>query len=150
MTAPCRWYVRRAGLIGACYAFAPSLLWYALVIGAGRYREVYLLRLAITLLAGGPIGALVHREGVSLWLIKHRSVKGPATLLDGILIGGGVSLGCALLPPLTSLIASTDMDYARGVILSSWVSAVLVGAIVGAALTYAGRRTVAREWPEDE
>lgn len=139
----CDAYIRSAGLIGALYAIVPSSLRYAAAFSSGHFRTVYLLRLAVSVIVGGVMGAWVHRAGVALWLAKHRSVQGPTTLLDGALIGAGVGLGCSLLPPVTSLISSSDLHYAGQAIVLSYAAAGLLGGLIGVVLTAMGRAQVA-------
>ncbi len=150
MKRVCDWYIRNAVILGVVYAVVPSLIWYGAGLASGQFRAVYLLRLAVALVAGGAVGAFVNHFGVSLWIIKHRSVKGPGTLLDGAAIGAGVGLGCSLVPPLTALIQSSDPEYAKAVIIAAWVAAAALGALVGLVLAGGGRQYVHREWPAEE
>jgi hypothetical protein len=100
----CDYYIRRAGLFGAIYCVIPSIGWFCGVVATAPFREVYLLRLGLCLSFGCAIAAYLNRYGLELWLTKHRSVDGPATIRDGALIGAAIGIGSALLPTLTALI----------------------------------------------
>ncbi len=102
------------------------------------FREVYLLRLALSLLLGGWIAARINDYGVRLWLIKHRSQECPATIADGILIGAGVGMGTTFLPPLTSLIATHHPEEAKLLIIVSWAAGIVFGGIIGGLLALIG------------
>ena len=140
----CEWYIRRIRIIGFLYCAAPTLVWFAILFATSAFREVYLLRLGLALVAGGALAAWVNQFGVSLWLAKHRSAEGPATVLDGALIGVGTGWGSALVPPLTTLISSTDLEYAKTFIIASWLAAAALGLIFGAVLASVGRRQLDR------
>ena len=141
----CAVYIRHAGLIGALYAIVPVALWFGLCLIFIPFREVYLLRLVLSLLVGGGMGAYLNRFGLKLWLLKHRSTEGPATVLDGALIGGAIGAGIALLPPLTALIGSNDLEVAKTFIIVSWLAACFLGLIIGGTLAVFGRAHVERE-----
>jgi len=66
-----------------------------------------------------------------MWLAKHLGPSGPAKILDGTLNGAGVGLGISLLPSLTSLLASSDCNTARGAIIITYLSATVLGGIIG-------------------
>ena len=136
----CRFYVRRAGVIGAVYCAVPALIWFGVVLVAVPFRPVYALRLALSLVVGGWIGAGLNRFGLSLWLARHRSQEGPATVGDGALIGAAVGVGTAFLPPLTSLISTHHLEAAKSFIIGSWLGAGIVGALFGSSLAVIGRR----------
>ena len=104
------------------------------------FREVYLLRLALAFLLGGCIAAWINNYGVRLWLVKHRSQEGPATVIDGILIGAGVGIGTTFLPPLTSLIATHHPEEAKLLIIVSWGAGIVFGGVIGGILTSIGRK----------
>lgn len=143
-------YVGHAGLIGALYCIVPSLVAFGAQSTLTQFREVYLVRLGLALVVGGVVGALVSRYGASLWIIKHRSVKGPITVLDGGLIGAGVGAGIGLLPPLTLLVESSNLELAKTVIIIVWLGAAAAGVIIGMVLAAIGRNHVSREWPAEE
>jgi len=144
----CDSYVRNAATIGALYVVVPTLIWFGLCLALWPLRPVYILRLALAAVVGGAASAFLNRYGVDLWILKHRSRQGPATLLDGALIGAGVGFGCAFLPPLTNLISSTDLEFVKLFVLAVWAGGALVGGLNGLWLTAVGRAHFAREWPE--
>src|SRR5690349_1389413 len=94
----CDLYVAKAGLIGALYCIVPTLIGFGIMFCAVPFRSVYLLRLAIAICVGGPVAAWLNRFGLSLWMIKHASSNGPATVLDGALIGWFLGMGMAVIP----------------------------------------------------
>ncbi len=143
----CGSYINNAGMIGALYVIVPVLIWFGWVLVAVPFRPVYLLRLAVCIIVGGAVGAFLNRRGISLWMIKHRSPKGPATPVDGALIGGGTGFGCCLLPALTSFILTSDPENAQRFVMAAWGGAALLGGLVGLVLGAIGRRYVDREWP---
>lgn len=136
----CDWYIRHAKLIGAFYCWIPTLAWFGAMMFAVSFREVYLLRLALSLLLGGWIAARVNDYGVRLWLIKHRSKEGPGTVVDGVLMGAGVGVGTTFLPPLTSLIATNHPEEAKLLIILSWSAGIVFGGLIGGMLASIGRK----------
>lgn len=145
----CDWYMRNVGIIGALYATVPTLVWLIGALALVPFRSVYLLRVALTLAVGGPVGAFLNRYGVSLWITKHRSPKGPATLLDGAVIGAGVGMGCSVLPALTQLIKTNHPEQVKLSIIVVWCAAMAIGALVGLSLAAGGRTAISREWPAE-
>ena len=138
------WYVRRAGLIGFLYCVVPVIAWFGSVFFLVPFREVYLIRLAISVLVGGPVGAVMNRLAVGLWVGKHRSTHGPGTFFDGLFVGAGTGIGVTLLPPLTALIGTNHPEMAKSFIIIAWLVAVLNGAIIGGVLSLIGRKHLAR------
>jgi len=136
----CDWYILHAKLIGAFYCWIPTIAWFGAMLFVDPFREVYLLRLALALLLGGCIAAWINNFGVRLWLVKHRSQEGPATVIDGILIGAGVGIGTTFLPPLTSLIATHHPEEAKLLIIVSWGAGIVFGGVIGGILTSIGRK----------
>ncbi len=136
----CDWYIRHAKLIGVCYCWIPTLAWFGAMIFYVSFREVYLFRLALSLLLGGWIAARMNDYGVRLWLMKHRSQEGPGTVSDGILIGAGVGMGTTFLPPLTSLIATHHPEEAKLLIILSWLAGIVFGGLIGGMLAWIGRK----------
>ncbi len=106
------------------------------------FREVYLLRLALCLAVGCPIGAYLNRYSVDMWLLKHRSSQGPAKIIHGTLNGAAVGIGTALLPALTSLISTNHPEMAKTFIIVSYVASASLGAIVGTAFAAVGRKYI--------
>jgi len=140
-------YVRNAAVIGALYVIVPTLGWFGWVLGAGPFRAVYALRLVLAVVGGGAVGAYLSRFGLSLWVAKHRSPVGPATIADGALIGAGVGFGCSFLPALTSFIATNHPELAKTFVLASWAGGAALGALIGSVLGAVGRNTIEREPP---
>jgi hypothetical protein len=136
----CEWYILHTKLIGAFYCWIPALAWFVVTLFFFSFREVYLLRLALALLLGGCVAAWINDYGVRLWLIKHRSKGGPATIGDGFLMGAGVGIGITLLPPLTSLIATHHPEQAKLFIMASWSAGIVFGGLIGGMLASIGRK----------
>ncbi len=140
----CDFYIRRAGSIGVIYCAAPNLVWFIAALLSVPFREVYLLRLGLSLVVGCAITAYLNRYGVEIWLCKHRSANGPATILDGVLVGAAIGFGSALLPTLSVLISSNHPELAKTVIIVTYLSATFVGAVFGAVLATIARKYVDR------
>ena len=134
----CDLYISMAGLIGALYCIVPTLIGFAVVFCEVPFRQVYLYRLAIAILVGGPVAAWLNRFGLSLWLFKHSSPKGPATVVDGALIGWFLGMGMAVIPAFTHFIGSNGMDGTKTIVIAIWSIAGVVGAILGAMLGLVG------------
>jgi len=77
------------------------------------------------------MAAYLNRYGVEIWLGKHRSANGPATILDGVLIGAAIGLGAALLPTLSVLISSSNIERAKTIIIVTYLLVTLVGGVFG-------------------
>jgi hypothetical protein len=140
----CDFYVAKAEFIGALYCVIPALLNFGIACCVLPFRQVYLLRLALAIIVGAPVAAYLNRFGLSLWLIKHSSPQGPATILDGILIGSALGMAMAIIPLLTHLISSSNMDRTKTIILVTWLSSGLAGAIIGGFVASIGKKYVAR------
>jgi hypothetical protein len=140
----CDFYVNRAKLIGVLYCGVPVLLWYGGMFATVPFRSVYILRLVLSLAIGCWVAAQVNEYGVRLWLAKHRSPDGPATALDGAMIGAAVGMGVVLLPPLASFIATNHPVEARTVVIGCWVAGIMLGALNGSLLGAIGRRFIGR------
>jgi hypothetical protein len=139
-------YIRRAKLAGVLYCVIPALVWFAVamwLIGI-PFREVYLLRLGLSVVVGGGIAAWLHEYGVKLWLTKHRSADGPATVVDGALIGSAIGLGIQILPALTAVIGTNHPEDAKTTIIIVWLVSIAVGAIIGSVLASVWGRFVSR------
>ena len=106
------------------------------------FREVYLVRLALCLVVGCPIGAYLNRYSVDMWLVKHHSGSGSAKIFDGTLNGAAVGIGTALLPALTSLISSNHLEMAKTFIIVSYIASALVGGIIGSMVAAVGRKYI--------
>ena len=120
--------------MGAVYCIVPAVAWLVGALCLIPLREVYLLRVALSVVIGGCIAAWLHDYGVKLWFAKRRCTEGPACVLDGALIGAAVGWGIQLLPPLTSLIATHHPQEAKTFIIAAWLISAAIGALVGAAL----------------
>jgi hypothetical protein len=88
------------------------------------------------------ISAYLNRYGVDAWLRKHRSTDGPATVLDGVLVGAAIGIGSALLPTLSALISSSCIETAKTTIIITYLAATSVGAILGAGLARIAQKYV--------
>lgn len=141
----CDLYVAKAGFIGALFCIVPTLIGFAVVFCVVPFRQVYLCRLAIAILVGGPVAAYLNRFGLSLWICKHDSPKGPATALDGALIGWFLGMGMAVVPAFTHFIASNGMDETKTVVIAIWFIAGVVGAIMGGTIGLVGAKYVERQ-----
>ncbi len=138
-------YLKRAGLIGSLYGIVPVLLWFSFMFMLIPFRDVYALRLVLSLVIAGASGAYLNRYGLTLWLIKHNSGLGPGTVLDGMLIGAAIGFGTALISPLTSLIGSHHVEEAKWFIIFSWLLAISIGFIWGGIVTAIGGKHINRE-----
>jgi hypothetical protein len=141
----CDLYVAKAGLIGALYCIVPTLIGFAVMFCVAPFRQVYLYRLAIAVLVGGPVAAYLNRFGLSLWMIKHFSPKGPATILDGALIGWFLGMGMAVVPAFTHFIGSNGMSGTKTVVIAIWFIAGAAGAMMGGAIGWGGAKYVDRQ-----
>lgn len=136
----CDLYIKRAGLVGVLHCALPSLGWFAGMLLFVPFREVYLVRLALCLVVGCPIGAYLNRYSVDMWLLKHYSDSGPARIFDGTLNGAAVGIGTALLPSLTSLISSNHPEMAKSFIIVSYLASAFVGGKIGTMVAAVGRK----------
>jgi uncharacterized RDD family membrane protein YckC len=127
-------YIRHARLVGALYCIVPALAWFVVGICLIPFREVYLLRLGLSVVVGGCVAAWVHEYGVKIWLVKHRSPEGPAGVVDGALIGAAVGFSTQILSALTSLIATNHPEDAKTIIIGAWLTSVAMGALVGSVM----------------
>lgn len=140
----CDLYIQHAGLIGAIFCVIPTLVWFIGMFLTVPFREVYLLRLGLCLVFGSGIAAYLNRYGVEAWLCKHRSASGPATIIDGVLIGAAVGIGSALLPTLTVFIETNHPEAAKTFVIISYLSVILVGMVIGGILAAIARKYVSR------
>jgi len=130
-------YVRRTALFGALWCIVPTaIVWIVMLSASLPFRPVYLLRFAVTAVVGGALGAFANRYGVSLWLLKHRSPEGPATVLDGASIGAAVGWITGLVGPLAGFIATDDVEGAKTIVIVAWLAAAVTGTIAGALLAH--------------
>ena len=136
----CDLYIQRAGWVGVIHCALPALGWLVGILLFVPFRDVYLVRLALCLAIGCPIGAYLNRYSVDTWLLKHYSDSGPARIFDGTLNGVAVGIGTALLPSLTSLISSNHIEMAKTFIIVSYLASALVGGIIGTMFAAVGRK----------
>jgi hypothetical protein len=141
----CDLYVAKAGLIGALYCIVPTLMGFAIMFCVVPFREVYLYRLAIAILVGGPVAAYLNRFGLSLWMSKHTSPKGPATARDGALIGWFLGMGMAVIPAFTHFIASNGLSETKTAVIAIWFIAGVAGAILGGTVGLIGAKYLERQ-----
>jgi hypothetical protein len=139
----CDSYIRWVGVIGALYCAIPTVIWFGGMFLTIPFRSVYVLRLLLSLILGTPLASFANSIGLRFWLTKHRSAEGPATVLDGALIGAACGMATALLPPLTSLLASHHLEEAKTFIISAWLAAMGIGAVLGGTLASVGRKHLA-------
>ena len=136
----CNLYIQHAGWVGVFHCALPALVWFASMLVFVPLRGVYLVRLALCLAVGCPIGAYLNRYSVDMWLAKHRGDSGPARIIDGTLNGAAVGIGTALLPALTALISSNHPEMAKTFIIVAYIAAALVGAVIGSMVAAVGRK----------
>jgi hypothetical protein len=136
-------YVANPRLIGAIYCAVPSVIWFGVVLASVPFREVYVLRFALCLIVGCPIGAYLNKYGLELWLMKHK-IAGPGKIIDGALNGAAIGLGTALLPALTALIKTHHPEEAKTFIIALYIASALTGFIIGGTATAAGRDFIER------
>ena len=142
MKTLCDLYIKRAGWVGVFHCAIPAFCWFVSMLLFVPFREVYLVRLALCLVVGCPIGAYLNRYSVDMWLVKHHSGSGSASILDGTLNGAAVGIGTALLPALTSLIGSNHFEMAKTFIILCYIASALVGGIIGSMVAAVGRKYI--------
>ena len=136
----CDLYIQHAGWVGVFHCALPSLVWFGSMLVFVPFREVYFVRLVLCLAVGCPVGAYLNRYSVDMWLAKHRSDSGPASVIDGTLNGAAVGIGTALLPALTSLISSNHPEMAKTFIIVSYIAAAFAGGVIGTMVAAVGRK----------
>jgi hypothetical protein len=141
----CDFYIAKAGIIGALFCILPTLLGFAIAFCVVPFRQVYLYRLAIAIFLGGPVAAYLNRFGLSLWMCKHTSPKGPATAWDGALIGWFLGMGMAVIPAFTHFLASNGMSETKTIVITIWFTAGIVGAIIGGTIGLIGAKHMTRD-----
>ena len=144
MKGLCYSYIRHASGIGAIYCAIPSIAWFVVMIVSEPFREVYILRIFLCLTLGCAIAAFLNRWGLYMWLIKHRSPDGPATVMDGTLVGAAIGVGSALLPPLSSLILTNHLEMAKAFIIATYLCSAFLGGILGTFYAVVGRKYIDR------
>lgn len=135
-------YLRHLRGIGALYCIVPVALWLVGIVALLPFRGVYLLRFGLSVAIGGSLAARANEYGVNLWLTKHRSAAGPASVVDGLLIGAAVGMACGLVPPLTNLIGSNHPEEAKLAVILCWLVCMLIGASLGGSLAAVGRKQI--------
>jgi hypothetical protein len=137
-------YIRHARLGGALYCIVPAVIWFVVFYFLIPFRSVYLLRLGISVVLGGYVAAWLPAYGVKMWLIKHRSPAGPATAVDGAVIGAAVGGSIQVIPALTNFIATNHPDEIKGTVIVIWLSALAIGAVIGSSTSAILGRSVSR------
>jgi hypothetical protein len=137
-------YIHHAKLAGALYCIVPWVAGFVGMFFTLPFREVYMLRLGLIVVIGGGIAAWLHEYGVKSWLVKHRSAEGPATVMDGAMIGAAVGLGIQILPSLTGLIGTNHPDEAKTIIIIIWIAGMVIGAFIGSLLAYMWGQYISR------
>lgn len=139
-------YVRRAALFGALWCIVPTaIVWLVMLSQSLPFRPVYIFRFAVTAVLGGALGAFANRYGVFLWLLKHRSPEGPATVLDGAAIGAAVGWITGLVGPLAGFIATDHVEDVKTLVIVAWLAAAVTGTIAGALLARLWRHEFASD-----
>ena len=140
MKKACEFYIKHAKLIGAFYCTIPVTGWLIYVLLTVPFREVYILRFALCLIFGNIIGAYLNQYGLRIWLLKHNSDAGPATIMDGAYNGAAIGFGIALPTALTSLIGTNHPEMAKTFIIVAYISATLLGSLIGSVFAKIGRK----------
>ena len=130
-------YIGRAKLFGALYCIVPSVAWFVGMLCVVPFRGVYVVRLGLSIVIGGCVAAWLHEYGVKMWLIKHRSAEGPATVADGALIGAGVGFSIQVFPALTGFIGTQHPEQTKAVIIGVWLISIVIGACIGSVVATA-------------
>ena len=143
----CDLYIQRAGRVGVLHCALPAFGWFVGILLFVPFREVYIIRLALCLAVGCPIGAYLNRYSVDMWLLKHYSDLGPASIFDVTLNGTAVGVGTALLPTLTSLISSNHVEMAKTFIIVTYLASALVGGIIGTIFAAVGQKYLGSAHP---
>ena len=139
----CFFYIRNIWLFATFYCVVPISAWFIWILLTNPFREVYLLRIAISFIIGIPISIFFNKYGVELWLMKHKNKK--AGILDGVLIGGFVGAWTVMIPVFTSLIHTHDLEQAKTFIIIAWLISVAVGSIIGGFLANIGRKNLPKK-----
>ena len=138
-------YIKHIKLIASLYVIVPLSIWIIWILETISFREVYYLRIVISLLLGIPISIFFNKYGIELWLAKHQSKRGPAGGLDGAIIGSFIAAWIVMVPTLTSLIATNDIEQTKTFVILCWIISVFVGLIIGGFLGAFGKRTLPRK-----
>lgn len=107
--------------------------------------EEYLFSLVLRFVVGWPIGAYLNRYTVDMWLIKHKSVSGPAKIFDGTLKSAAVGIGTALLPALAALFCTNHLEMAKAFIIITYIASAFKGGIIGTVLAAVGGNYIKTE-----
>lgn len=145
MKKACEFYIQHAKLIGALYCTIPATGWFIYVLLTVPFREVYILRFALCLTFGNIIGAYLNQYGLGIWLSKHTSDAGPATIFDGAYNGAAIGFGIALPTALTSLIGTNHPEMAKTFIIVVYIAATLLGSVIGSGFAKIGREYLNRD-----
>lgn len=138
-------YIRNIKTIAALYVIALLLGWVLYILSTGTFREVYYIRIILTLVIGVPVSIFFNKYGIELWMARHQSKKGPAGAVDGAIIGSFIGAWTVMLPLFTSFIYSNDYSQAKTFILGCWIISVVIGGLFGGFLGMWGGRTLPRK-----
>lgn len=141
----CDYYIKNAEKIGVLFCAIPATCWFLTVLILVPFRAVYVLRLILSLTIGGFIAARLNRHGLEMWIAKHKSRFGPATIYDGILNGAAIGIGIALFPAITSLIKTNHVESAKSFIIISYLASVLLGGLMGGFIASIGKKYIERD-----
>ena len=142
-----KWYIQHAKLIGFFYCFIPVLIWFGYILATTEFREIYILRIILSVFVGGGIATYLNEYGLKLWLIKYYS-KNKAGVLDGRIIGSSLGTGIAIFPSLTSLIYSHHIEQAKWFIILSWLISWLIGGIIGSSLAKISKEILPKDYSQ--
>ena len=140
-----KFYIRNVYLFSILYIVIPLAFWIIWILNTTNFREVYYIRVAISLFIGIPISIFFNKYGIDLWLAKHFSKKGPATGFDGAIIGSFIGAWITMVPTFTSLIVTNDIEQTKTFIILCWILAVFFGFVIGGFLGTFGKRFLPRK-----
>lgn len=134
----CLGYIKHVRLIGALMTIIPVLLAYGYTFMTMPYREVYLLRLALSIIFGGLAGAYANRFAVNNWQARVRSKNIGESIRIGAAGGLFAGIGNAALPPLFTLISSNHIEMAKDMIIGVTAFGAVSGLLLGGSLGLIG------------
>lgn len=65
--------------------------------------------------------------------------------IDGFLIGSAIGFGMSILPALVNLIYSSGIEETKTLILIVWISATILGAIIGGTLALIAKSNLSQK-----
>jgi hypothetical protein len=135
----CEFYIKHISLVASLFVIIPVSGWIIWsIVFYEEFRLVYYLRIFLSLSMGIPLSIYLNQLGLKLWLLKHFYGKG-AGILDGMVIGGSIGMGIDLLPTLTSLIMTNDLELAKSFVIGSLIITALFGIAAGGILAVFGK-----------